>query len=329
MVTMVKGAASGMSPIVRETDFPNVIRRGKVRDIYPFKQWLLAEVVDPDELLLVATDRLSAFDVVFPGGIPDKGRVLTLLSKFWFELTGDIVPNHFIRVTDDAWLAEEGPAVAESAGIPLDELRMVKDRGMIVKKAERVDIECVARGYLSGSGWQEYRDTGKVCGIRLPPGLRESEELPQPIFTPATKAASGHDLNISFEETVELVGAKAADVLRVRTLAVYNFARDYARERGIIIADTKLEFGWLDDELIVIDELCTPDSSRFWPADGYRPGRSQPSFDKQPVRDWLIASGWNKEPPPPDLPVEVVESTAERYREAFRRLTGQELPAPS
>jgi phosphoribosylaminoimidazole-succinocarboxamide synthase len=183
----------------------------------------------------------------------------------------------------------------------------------------------VARGYLSGSGWQEYRETGKVCGIRLPAGLRESEELPQPIFTPATKAASGHDINISFEETVELVGAKAADVLRVRTLAVYNFARDYARQRGIIIADTKLEFGWLDDELIVIDELCTPDSSRFWPAEGYEPGRPQPSFDKQPVRDWLVDSGWNKEPPPPVLPPEVVEGTAERYREAFRRLTGREL----
>jgi len=264
---------------------------------------------------MVATDRISAFDVVLPNGIPDKGAVLTQLSAFWFELTGGVVPNHLVRLVDST----------EIEGVPFSIPLELLGRAMIVRKARRVDVECVARGYLSGSGWQEYRETGKVCGIRLPAGLRESEELAEPIFTPSTKAASGHDINISFEETVDLLGAKAADVLRVRTLAVYNFARDYARERGIIIADTKLEFGWLGDELIAIDELCTPDSSRFWPADGYRPGGSQPSFDKQPVRDWLIASGWNKEPPPPVLPPEVVESTAERYREAFRRLTGREL----
>ena len=293
--------------VLVETALPGapLFHRGKVRDTYDLG----------DRLLMVATDRISAFDVVLPNGIPDKGAVLTQLSAFWFELTGGVVPNHLVRLVDST----------EIEGVPFSIPLELLGRAMIVRKARRVDVECVARGYLSGSGWQEYRETGKVCGIRLPAGLRESEELAEPIFTPSTKAASGHDINISFEETVDLLGAKAADVLRVRTLAVYNFARDYARERGIIIADTKLEFGWMDDELIAIDELCTPDSSRFWPADGYRPGGSQPSFDKQPVRDWLIASGWNKEPPPPVLPPEVVESTAERYREAFRRLTGREL----
>ena len=297
--------------VLVETALPSatLFHRGKVRDTYDLG----------DRLLMVATDRISAFDVVLPNGIPDKGAVLTQLSAFWFQLTGDVVPNHFLRLVDST----------EIDGVPFSIPADLLGRSMLVPKARRVDVECVARGYLSGSGWQEYRETGKVCGIRLPLGLRESEELPQPIFTPATKAASGHDINISFEETVELVGAKAADVLRVRTLAVYNFARDYARERGIIIADTKLEFGWLDDELIVIDELCTPDSSRFWPAEGYQPGQSQPSFDKQPVRDWLVDSGWNKEPPPPVLPPEVVEGTAARYREAFRRLTGRELWRPS
>jgi phosphoribosylaminoimidazole-succinocarboxamide synthase len=296
--------------VLVETALPSapLFHRGKVRDTYDLG----------DRLLMVATDRISAFDVVLPNGIPDKGAVLTQLSAFWFELTGGIVPNHFLRLVDST----------EIEGVPFPIPPDLLGRSMLVPKARRVDVECVARGYLSGSGWQEYRETGKVCGIRLPPGLRESEELPEPIFTPATKAASGHDINISFEETVELVGAKAADVLRIRTLAVYRFVRDYAHERGLIIADTKLEFGWLGDELTVIDELCTPDSSRFWPADGYEPGRSQPSFDKQPVRDWLIASGWNKEPPPPVLPPEVVDGTAERYREAFRRLTGRELWRP-
>ena len=297
--------------VLVETTFPDapLFHRGKVRDTYDLG----------DHLLMVATDRISAFDVVLPNGIPDKGAVLTQLSAFWFQLTGDVVPNHFRRLVDNT----------EIEGVPFSIPADLLGRSLLVPKARRVDIECVARGYLSGSGWQEYRDTAKVCGIRLPAGLRESEELPQPIFTPATKAASGHDINISFEETAEIIGAKAADVLRVRTLAVYNFARDYARERGIIIADTKLEFGWLDDELILIDELCTPDSSRFWPAEDYQPGRAQPSFDKQPVRDWLIDSGWNKEPPPPVLPEEVVEGTSERYREAFRRLTGRELWRPS
>ena len=201
-------------------------------------------------------------------------------------------------------------------------------RSMLIRKAKRLDVECVARGYLAGSGWVEYQDSGKVCGIHLPSGLRESDELPEPIFTPATKAESGHDINISFEEVVDLVGERTASVLRARTLAVYGFARDYARERGIIIADTKFEFGWLDDELIVIDEVLTPDSSRFWPADSYQPGQAQPSFDKQFVRDWLISVGWNREPPPPVLPDDVVEGTADKYREAFHRITGQELLVP-
>jgi phosphoribosylaminoimidazole-succinocarboxamide synthase len=296
--------------VLVQTHLPtaNLFHRGKVRDTYDLG----------DRLLMVATDRISAFDVVLPNGIPDKGRVLTQLSAFWFELTGDVAPNHFIRLIDST-KAEDVPFA-----VPLE----LVGRSMLIRKAKRLDVECVARGYLAGSGWVEYRDTGKVCGIPLPSGLRESDELPEPIFTPATKAESGHDINISFDQVAELVGERTASLIRARTLAVYGFARDYARQRGIIIADTKLELGWLGDELIVIDELLTPDSSRFWPADGYQPGRSQPSFDKQPVRDWLIAIGWNRQPPPPVLTPEVVKSTAERYREAFRRLTGRELLVP-
>jgi phosphoribosylaminoimidazole-succinocarboxamide synthase len=306
--------------VLVQTDLPtaNLFHRGKVRDTYDLG----------DRLLMVATDRISAFDVVLPNGIPDKGRILTQLSAFWFELTGGVAPNHFIRLIDSTQ-AEDVPFA-----IPPE----LVGRSMLIRKAKRLDVECVARGYLAGSGWVEYRDTGKVCGIPLPGGLRESDELPEPIFTPATKAESGHDINISFDQVVELVGERTASVIRSRTLAVYGFARDYARQRGIIIADTKLELGWLpaeggsasggDDELIVIDELLTPDSSRFWPADGYQPGRPQPSFDKQPVRDWLESIGWNKQPPPPVLTPEVVKSTAERYREAFRRLTGRELLVP-
>jgi phosphoribosylaminoimidazole-succinocarboxamide synthase len=295
--------------VLVQTELPNLFHRGKVRDTYDLG----------DRLLMVATDRISAFDVVLPNGIPDKGRVLTQLSTFWFQLTGDIVPNHFLRLIDST----------EAEDVPFAIPPELVGRSMLIRKANRLDVECVARGYLAGSGWVEYRDTGKVCGIPLPKGLRESDELPEPIFTPATKAETGHDINISFEEVVKMVGERAASVIRARTLAVYGFARDYARKRGIIIADTKLEFGWLDDELIVIDEVLTPDSSRFWPADGYQPGRPQPSFDKQYVRDWLIATGWNREPPPPVLPDDVVEGTAEKYREAFRRLTGRELLVPS
>jgi phosphoribosylaminoimidazole-succinocarboxamide synthase len=295
--------------VLVQTDLPNLFHRGKVRDTYDLG----------DRLLMVATDRISAFDVVLPNGIPDKGRVLTQLSAFWFDLTSDVVPSHFLRLIDGT----------EVEGVPFAIPPELIGRSMLIHKAKRLDVECVARGYLAGSGWVEYQDSGKVCGISLPSGLRESDELPEPIFTPATKAESGHDINISFEEVVDLIGERAASVIRARTLAVYGFARDYARERGIIIADTKLEFGWVDDELIVIDEVLTPDSSRFWPADGYQPGQAQPSFDKQFVRDWLISIGWNREPPPPVLPDDVVEGTADKYREAFRRLTGRELLVPS
>ena len=293
--------------VLVQTHLPtaNLFHRGKVRDTYDLG----------DRLLMVATDRISAFDVVLPNGIPDKGRVLTQLSAFWFDLTADVAPNHFLRLIDSS----------EAKDVPFAVPPELVGRSMLIRKAKRLDVECVARGYLAGSGWVEYRDTGKVCGIRLPSGLRESDELPEPIFTPSTKAETGHDINISFDQVVEIVGQRTASLIRDRTLAVYASARDYARRRGIIIADTKLEFGWLNDELIVIDELLTPDSSRFWPADGYQPGRSQPSFDKQPVRDWLESIGWNKQPPPPELTPEVVKSTAERYREAFRRLTGREL----
>ena len=293
--------------VLVQTALPDasLFHRGKVRDTYDLG----------DRLLMVATDRISAFDVVLPNGIPDKGRVLTQLSAFWFGLTSDVAPNHFIRLIDST----------EAKDVPFAIPPELVGRSMLIRKAKRLDVECVARGYLAGSGWVEYRDTGNVCGIRLPSGLRESDELPEPIFTPSTKAETGHDINISFDQVVELVGEKAASLIRDRTLAVYGFARDYARWRGIIIADTKLEFGWLNDELIIIDELLTPDSSRFWPADGYRPGRSQPSFDKQPVRDWLESIGWNKQPPPPELTPEVVASTVERYREAFRKLTGREI----
>jgi phosphoribosylaminoimidazole-succinocarboxamide synthase len=295
--------------VLVQTELPNLFHRGKVRDTYDLG----------DRLLMVATDRISAFDVVLPNGIPDKGRVLTQLSTFWFQLTGDIVPNHFLRLIDST----------EAEDVPFAIPPELVGRSMLIRKANRLDVECVARGYLAGSGWVEYRDTGKVCGIPLPKGLRESDELPEAIFTPATKAETGHDINISFEEVVKMVGERAASVIRARTLAVYGFARDYARKRGIIIADTKLEFGWLNDELIVIDEVLTPDSSRFWPADGYQPGQAQPSFDKQYVRDWLIATGWNREPPPPVLPDDVVAGTADKYREAFRRLTRRELLVPS
>jgi phosphoribosylaminoimidazole-succinocarboxamide synthase len=293
--------------VLVQTALPDasLFHRGKVRDTYDLG----------DRLLMVATDRISAFDVVLPNGIPDKGRVLTQLSAFWFELTADVAPNHFLRLIDST----------EAKDVPFAIPPELVGRSMLIRKAKRLDVECVARGYLAGSGWVEYRDTGNVCGIRLPSGLRESDELPEPIFTPSTKAETGHDINISFDQVVELVGERTASLVRDRTMAVYASARDYARRRGIIIADTKLEFGWLNDALIVIDELLTPDSSRFWPADGYQPGRSQPSFDKQPVRNWLESIGWNKQPPPPNLTPEVVASTAERYREAFRRLTGREM----
>ena len=276
--------------------------RGKVRDIYEAG----------DDLLMVASDRISAFDVVLPTPIPDKGRVLTGLSLFWFERSAHIVANHVLTADVGRFPAEFMDHTEELAG-----------RAMLVKRARVVPIECVARGYLSGSGWKEYGETGRVCGIELPQGLAESDRLPEPIFTPATKAAEGHDENISMGRAAELVGEGLAHRLQELTLTLYEFAAALALERGIIVADTKFEFGFADGELILVDEVLTPDSSRFWPTDRYAAGGAQPSFDKQYVRDWLDASGWDHEPPAPELPPDVVGQTAVRYREAYERITGE------
>ena len=279
--------------------------RGKVRDVYD---------VSEHQLLIVATDRLSAFDVVMGEGIADKGRVLTQLSRFWFDFLRDFVPTHFLTTDVGEYPAELQKFTDQLAG-----------RSMLVKKTRPFPIECVVRGYLAGSGWKDYQTTGEICGIRLPTGLRESAKLAQPIFTPATKATEGHDENISWEEVVGTVGATAAEKLRDLSLEVYVRARDYAESRGIIIADTKFEWGLWKDQVILIDEVLTPDSSRFWPQEGYEPAKSQPSFDKQFVRDYLESIHWNKKPPPPALPTDVVEKTSEKYREAYRRLTGNVL----
>ncbi len=281
-----------------------LVSRGKVRDIYASR----------DALILVATDRISAFDCVLSPGIPGRGVVLTQLSNFWFRHFASVVPNHLL-----ATRLEEFPE-------PFRSHPELEGRSVLVRRLRPIPVECVARGYLAGSGWKEYRDTGAVCGIRLPEGLRESERLPEPIFTPATKATTGHDENISFDRMVEIVGGEVAGRLRELTLMLYSEAASRAAGRGVIIADTKFEFGFDESGAIVwMDEALTPDSSRFWPADDYEPGRSQRSFDKQYVRDWLEASGWNKEPPAPELPPEVVRGTLERYLEAHRLLTGEEL----
>jgi phosphoribosylaminoimidazole-succinocarboxamide synthase len=292
--------------VMLQSTIANPTYRGKVRETYD---------LGDGRLLMVATDRISAFDFVLPNGIPDKGAVLTQLSKFWFEMTKEVVPNHLIRVAD-------GTA---ADNLPFTLPPELRGRSTIVKKARRLDVECIARGYITGSAWAEYKETGRVCGVRMPAGMVESAQFPEPIFTPTTKADVGHDENMSADELVALVGSETANAIRQRTLALYSFAAEYARQRGIIIADTKFEFGIVDGEPIVIDEMLTPDSSRFWPEDQYQTGRSQPSFDKQFVRDWLNASGWNHEPPPPTLPDDIVEKTADRYREAFTRLTGNEL----
>lgn len=289
------------SSVVLETQLSGLsVRRGKVRDIYDLG----------DKLLLVSTDRISAYDWVLPNGIPDKGRVLTQIAAFWFELLG--VPNHLVTTDVD------------QMDLPDDcDREALRGRSSLVKKTEVVPVECVARGYLSGSGWREYRQSGTVCGIRLPEGLRESDELPEPIFTPATKATEGHDENISFEQMVEIVGADVAEELRARTIEIFRRGVQHARTKGIIIADTKFEFGRADGDLILIDEVLTPDSSRFWPADQYEPGCPQPSFDKQFVRDWLDGTSWDKNSPPPELPEEIVQKTRAKYVEAYERLTGQ------
>ncbi len=297
-------------PVLLETDLPNLYYRGKVRDTYE---------VDSDRFLLVVTDRVSAFDVVLPAGIPDKGIVLNQMSAFWFEKISHIVPSHMVEVVND--VDRLNSAYGSNYSFP----EYLERRSMVVKRAERIDVECVVRGYISGSAWAEYRKNGSICGLELPGGLEESEQLPEPIFTPTTKAETGHDEPITMEQMENLVGGDLTREIVSRSMAVYDYAARYARSRGIIIADTKMEFGMVNGELILIDELLTPDSSRFWDAEIYTPGRPQPSLDKQPLRDWLDQSGWNKEPPAPELPPEVVEGTAERYRDAYRRLTGKEL----
>lgn len=289
-----------MPDIVLETNLPGVpLRRGKVRDVYDLG----------DALLLVSTDRISAFDWIMPNGIPDKGRILTQLSEFWFGLLGE--PNHLITSNVAEMNLPAGIDTAPLVG-----------RSMLVRKTQVVPIECVVRGYLAGSGWKEYRQAQQVCGVQLPAGLQESSQLPEPIFTPATKAESGHDENISYEQMAAAVGEGIAAELRERSLSVYRRGAEYARQRGIIIADTKFEWGQVGDQLILIDEVLTPDSSRFWPADDYAAGRSQQSFDKQFVRDWLEQSGWDKNSPPPALPHDVVARTRAKYLEALERLAG-------
>ena len=295
-----------MTDLLLETDLPNRFARGKVRDTYDLG----------DKLLIVATDRISAFDVVLGGGVPRKGEVLTRLSAWWFSRIEKVVPNHFIAV-----ITKEN---ASMVPFPLSE--EYYGRSMLVLKARRLDAECIARGYLSGSAWKEYQRTGSVCGIPLPPGLVESSRLPETIFTPSTKADVGHDENISFEQLAAMVGEDAATAMKLRTIAVYDYAHQVALERGIVIADTKLEFGFFGDEVMLIDEAVTPDSSRFWPVDGYRSGGPQPSFDKQPVRDWMSASGWKDGDPPPQIPEDVALATSERYMAAYKMITGEALP---
>ncbi|MBO7107632.1 MAG: phosphoribosylaminoimidazolesuccinocarboxamide synthase [Verrucomicrobia bacterium] len=294
-----------MEPLLT-LDLPGIpkVKSGKVREVFDLGQYLL----------FVATDRISAFDCIMPNGIPNKGKALTQMSHYWFDETESIIKNHRVARADAPLPQELKPFEAKLAG-----------RSMIVLKAKPLAIECVVRGYLAGSGWKEYKKSQSVCGVALPPGLLESSELPEPIFTPSTKAEEGHDENISFEQAEKIVGADIARKVRDASIKLYSWARDHARKRGIIIADTKFEFGLLDGEVILIDEVLTPDSSRFWPMSEYQPGRGQSSFDKQFVRDYLENLGWNKQPPAPKLPADVVAKTAEKYAEAYRCLTGKEL----
>ena len=289
-----------------QLDLPGLrkLKSGKVREVFDLA----------DRLLFVATDRISAFDCIMPNGIPRKGEILTQISYFWFGQTAAFQPNHLLSQANDPLPAELQPFSAQ-----------LERRCMIVKKAEPLTIECVVRGYLAGSGWKEYRERQTICGIKLPAGLQESAELPEPLFTPATKAESGHDENISFATAAKLVGDGIAEQARAASMKIYKFAREYARQRGIIIADTKFEFGLFDGKLLLIDELLTPDSSRFWPADHYQPARSQPSFDKQFVRDYLETLAWNKTPPAPMLPPDVVAKTQAKYLDAYERLAGHKL----
>ena len=287
---------------IRETTLPNRLYQGKVRDTYDLGDGLL---------LMVATDRISAFDVVLPTGIPEKGAVLSQISAFWFDMTADIIPNHFVSLASDR----------SDLGLS-DEIAR---RSMVVKRADRIDVECIVRGFITGSAWSEYRRSGTVAGQQMPEGLRDGDMFPEPLFTPSTKAEEGHDENITVAQMEDLVGRELTERLAQASIDVYATARDYAKEKGIIIADTKFEFGIIDGEISLIDEVLTPDSSRFWDMDGYAPGKSQPSYDKQFVRDWLDDAGWDHEPPAPELPGDVVASTAERYLEAYRMLTGNTL----
>jgi phosphoribosylaminoimidazole-succinocarboxamide synthase len=295
------------NPVILQTDLSGIERhaQGKVRDVYS---------VDENRLLIIASDRISAFDYILPTGIPDKGRVLTQLSMFWFDFLRDVTPTHFLTANVDEYPETLQPFRDQLEG-----------RSMLVKRAKMIEIECVARGYISGSGWKEYRQSGTVCGIQLPAGLRESDKLPEPIFTPATKAQSGHDENVSFEHVVSLIGEDLSKRLRDLTLEIYSRAARYAETKGVIIADTKFEFGFVDGQLVLGDEVLTPDSSRFWPAESYQPGGAQFSFDKQFVRDYLESIHWNKQPPAPPLPEEVAEKTAGKYRQAYQILTGRPL----
>jgi phosphoribosylaminoimidazole-succinocarboxamide synthase len=292
--------------VITETGLSGIEQyaRGKVRDVY---------AVD-NRLLIIATDRISAFDYILPTGIPDKGKVLTQLSIFWFDFLRDVTPTHFLTANVD-----EYPEALRAHRSQLE------GRSMLVKRARMVEIECVARGYLAGSGWKEYQQNRTVCGIPLPAGLRESDKLPEAIFTPATKAQTGHDENVSFEHVVSLIGRDLATRLRDLTLEIYTKAAQFAAERGVIIADTKFEFGFVGDELVLGDEVLTPDSSRFWPADKYKPGGAQDSYDKQYVRDYLESIRWNKQPPAPELPADIAQRTSEKYRQAYHAITGRDL----
>jgi phosphoribosylaminoimidazole-succinocarboxamide synthase len=299
-------------PVLMETDLPlPLFIHGKVRDTYDLGS----------HLLMVATDRISAFDIVLPDGVPLKGHVLNRLSSFWFRRTKEIIPNHMTEAIDDVHSLDSYLPAGSRFTYP----SYLRGRSMVTKKVKRIPVECVVRGYISGSAWAEYKEHGTVSGNPVPEGLQESQELKTPIYTPTTKAETGHDMPITNAEIIKLIGLRTAQEMEEKSLAIYEYAREYAMNRGIIIADTKFEFGIDNGRLILIDELLTPDSSRFWDAEYYQPGQSQESLDKQPVRDWLAASGWNKEPPAPELPEDVIEATSQRYVQAYERLTGRQL----
>jgi phosphoribosylaminoimidazole-succinocarboxamide synthase len=292
--------------VLLETSIPylKLHNKGKVREIFEID----------GNLLLVATDRISAFDVILPNGIPHKGKVLTQMSEFWFELIGELTENHLITTSID-----EIDKITEEDG------DLLRGRSMLVKKVDVIPVECIVRGYIAGSGWKDYKKNNAICGISLPGDLKESDKLPEPIFTPSTKAESGHDENISFEEAVNITGRELAEEIRQKSIAIYKKASEYALTKGIIISDTKFEWGKYGDKVILIDEVLTPDSSRFWPLESYSPGKPQPSFDKQFVRDYLESCGWDKNPPPPSLPEDIIRTTSEKYLEAYTKLTGKEI----